>query len=381
MFLFLIICILLVVIYVALKTAAIAKDQMAITEYLQTELREVKAAQKIPVKPLAYGWFDDGFPADPSREEERGPLENPAPHKGADEYMTQAFIAEFRAMPSAHQRNEYLRQLWTAGTWMAADFLDTIYADGSEYVRAWAAGHLSVDFKDYSDWEHPIEVRNYEPILLADHSPIVRAAYWSNPRCQRLPWSAIRIAETWKEHFQRLTQLERLGLMRNPQLSMNYVVALMETPSEELKISQNEHIVVLTAAGQNPHLINNSRHTGRGMWEYRGDPNSPFEEYGQMWKLALDKWIDKPPVPFVFIKYIQTTPEVKLETYNRLLEKREANDMKWLRREVIRSCDPFDDKDVLKAAWGDPDEECRKIAQERVGALTNYVGVKPRERA
>jgi hypothetical protein len=379
MFLFLAFCISLVLIYVALKTAAIAKDQTAIVEYLQTELKEIKAAQKIPVKPLAYGWFDDGFPADPSREEERGRLENPEPHKGSDEYMTQAFIAEYKATPNAHQRKEYLRHLWTAGTWMTGDFLDTIYADASEYVRAWAAGHLSVDFKDYSDWQHPVEIRNYEPLLLADPSPIVRAAYWSNPNCRRLPWSLIWIAETWKEHFEGLTQLERLGLMRNPQLSMKYVVALMETPSEELKINQKEHIELLTAAGQNPKLINGSRHTGRGVWAVEGDANSPFEEYGQMWRLALDKWIDKPPVPFVFIKYIQTTPEVKLETYNRLLEKREANNLKWLRQEVIRSCDPFDDKNILKAAWDDPDEECKKIAQERVGVLTGYVGVKARK--
>jgi hypothetical protein len=31
---------------------------------------------------------------------------------------------------------------------------------------------------------------------------------------------------------------------------------------------------------------------------------------------------------------------------------------------------------VLKAAWDDPDEECRKIAEERVGSLSKYVGVK-----
>jgi len=261
---------------------------------------------------------------------------------------------------------------------MTTDFLDAIYADGSEYVRAWAAGHLSVDFKDYSDWEHPVEIRNYEPLLLADPSPIVRAAYWSNPECRQLPWLDYpetwgEILEWWKEQFRELTQQERLGLTRNPQLNKKYVVALMETPSEELKISHQEHIAVLTAAGQNPKLINDSRHHGR-RW-------GGTEEYGQMWKLALDKWIDKPPVPFVFIKYIQTTPEVKLEAYNRLLGKQKADDLKWLRQEVIRSCDPFDDKNILKAAWDDPDEECRKIAQERVGVLTDYVGVKRRKAA
>jgi len=295
--------------------------------------------------------------------------------------MTLAFIAEYEAMPSAYQRKEYLRQLWSTGTWMTPDFLDVIFADESEYVRAWAAGHLYLDFQDYSDWEHPVEIRNYEPLLLADSSPLVKAAYWSNPKCGRLPWSLISIAETWKEHFQSLTQLERLGLMQNPDLSMKYVVALMEASSEELKITQREHIDVLAAAGQNPRLINGSRRTGRDVWVVDGDPNSPFEEYGQMWKVAIDKWLDKPPVPFVFIKFIQTTPRVKLETYNRRFGKQEADDLKWLRKEVIRSCDPFDDKDILKAAWDDPDEECRATAEDRVGALTDYVGVKRRQAA
>jgi len=48
MFLFLVVCILLVLIYVALKTAAIIKNKGVIVEYLQTELKEIKVAQKIP---------------------------------------------------------------------------------------------------------------------------------------------------------------------------------------------------------------------------------------------------------------------------------------------------------------------------------------------
>ena len=69
-----------------------------------------------------------------------------------------------------------------------------------------------------------------------------------------------------------------------------------------------------------------------------GEGNPPFKEYGTMWTLSLDKWIDESLVPYLFFKYIQTTPEVKLAIYTRLLEKAEDQ---WLRVEVIRSCDPF----------------------------------------
>ncbi len=378
-FFFLVICILVLAAYAASKTHEIGKHQSVLAEFLQTELKDIKAAQKLVTKPLSYGWFDDGFPADISRQEERAPLENPSPQNGADEYMTQMFIEEYRSMADSHHRKEYLRHLWNNGTWIRSEFLDVIYADQSEYVRAWAAGHLNTDFKDYSDWQNPVEIKNYEPALLGDRSPIVKAALWSNPNCHQLPWSMIWISDNWKEHFKGLSQLERLGLMRNPNLSLKYVVALMETSSEELEISVSQHVEILAAAGQNPRLITSSRRTGRGVWAVDGDANSPFEEYGRMWELALDRWIDKPPVPYVFLKYIQTTPEVKLAAYNRLLGSGKENDTKWLRAEVIRSCDPFDDKEVLKHAWEDPDEECRQIAEERVGHLTDYVGLKKRK--
>jgi hypothetical protein len=46
-----------------------------------------------------------------------------------------------------------------------------------------------------------------------------------------------------------------------------------------------------------------------------------------------------------------------------------------VRAEVIRSCDPFEDNKVLKAAWNDPNEDCRQVAREQVGGYTKFVGV------
>jgi hypothetical protein len=88
--------------------------------------------------------------------------------------------------------------------------------------------------------------------------------------------------------------------------------------------------------------------------------------------------MDELSVPFRFFRYIQTTPEVKLAVYNRLLEKRDGSDHDWLRNEVIKSCDPFEDPAVLRAAWNDPDEKCKKAARERVGSFTSFVGVNER---
>ena len=154
--------------------------------------------------------------------------------------------------------------------------------------------------------------------------------------------------------------------MRNPKLSIKYVVALLETSSDELGLPRREHADILSAAATNPDIIESSRRTGRGVWVVDGDANSPFEEFGQMWKLSVEKWIDEARVVYGFLKYVQTTPTVKLETYNALLSDT-TNEAMWLRQEVIRSCDPIEDCSVLKAAWDDPAKECRKLAVERVG--------------
>jgi hypothetical protein len=138
-------------------------------------------------------------------------------------------------------------------------------------------------------------------------------------------------------------------------------------------MTRKEHAEVLCAAAVNPKPIRDSRFTGRKDWVGGGEGNPPFKEFGQIWIACLEKWTDELRVPYLFFKYIQTTPEVKLTVYTRLLENQEH---KWLRVEVIRSCDPFDDGPVLKTAWDDPDEKCREIARERVGRFTGIVGVK-----
>jgi hypothetical protein len=142
-------------------------------------------------------------------------------------------------------------------------------------------------------------------------------------------------------------------------------------------MTRKEHVDVLIAAAVNPELIGRSRRFGRKAWVVDDFPADPFKEFGKMWQLCLEKWIDDRPVWF-FISYIQTTPEVKLAAYTGLLGNTDMG-LKGLRQEVIRTCDPLEDAKVLKLAWDDPDEGCRKTARERVGRFTDYVGVKTEE--
>jgi hypothetical protein len=105
------------------------------------------------------------------------------------------------------------------------------------------------------------------------------------------------------------------------------------------------------------------------------DWNPLLEYFGTMWDLCVDKWLDNPGVAYTFFKYVQTTPEKKLRAYQALLDKDDDKTFSWLREEVVRSCDPSDDRKVLKLAWSDRNEKCREIAKERVGVYTKVVGV------
>jgi len=353
---FLVSCILLAIGYLIYKTSSFLKGQAAIVASVSEDLAEIKAAHHVRPPELAYGWYDAGWPYNPERNSSGATLENPKPHQAPDDYATQMYIAEFRSMLDPHMRKEFLWRLRGAGVWMKPELLDVIFADESPFVRAWAAGHLLTDFKDYKRPEGTQVIRDYEPALAGDSELIVRASLWSNPRCNQLPWWFSIIQKGWKEQLRVISQLERLGMMRNPELSKSFVVCLMETSSKELTMTREEHSELLRAAAINPDLIYGSRTTGRKSWVGGGEGNSVCEEYGRMWELCMELWLDQPTVPFYFFRYIQTTPQVKLATYKCLLEISDRDDLGPLREEVIRSCDPYDDRAVLDLAKVSPDE-------------------------
>jgi hypothetical protein len=361
----------LVALYVALKISEIAKRQSELEDSLRAAMEEIKASQKTLIKPLAYGWYDDGWPFISTKEEANAPLEQPK--QASDDYLTATYLSEYATLTEPRDRREYLRHLLRNDVWMREPFLDVVFADSSPFVRAWAAAHLRTVINDYSGGiEHPVLIRDYEPALLADQDVLVRASVWTNPKCERLPWGMIWVADDWKEHFRGLPQLDRLGLMRNPGLSKKYVVGLLETPTEDLGLTRQQHVAVLRAAASNANLIWSSRAHGRDYWMASGDVNTPFDEFGQMWNLSLNKWRDD--LAGIFLAYVQTTPKVKMKAYTDLLSEGQET-TKWWRRAVIASCDPIVDRDVLKAAWNDPDEDVRQVAHERVGRFAKFVGV------
>jgi hypothetical protein len=361
------------------KTAGVFSEAI---DKFNEEIKELKTlANKPETSMLPEEWTRDRWASEPTKEEKRRPLENPNPLSNPDLYTEEVILTELDARPDPVDRVAFLTALRGAGTWFSSKLVDRLLKDESPKVRAWAAANVATRFNDYTDFRNPVELANYEPRIQSDPDPFVRASIWRNSNCEQLPWSLMSIAEDWKERLKGMTQLERLALMRNPELALRYLVSLLEANSEDLGITRKEHAEMIYAGAINQRLVWSSRHHGREYWMAYGDVNSPFEEFGQMWELSLDKWIDLPFVPYAFLKFVQTTPKIKLSTYERLFKLPDDTHPQQFRKVLIEGCDPFTDKDILKLAWDDPDKDCQEAARERVGGLTKWVGVsdKPRK--
>src|SRR5438132_75767 len=76
----LIVCVLAVVVYGTYRIAAVHKGLVVMAGFLENELKEIRSlVRETEHTTLAYDWFDEGWPVARVDEEDRAPIENPAP--------------------------------------------------------------------------------------------------------------------------------------------------------------------------------------------------------------------------------------------------------------------------------------------------------------
>jgi hypothetical protein len=365
------------VVYIAWRVESIEGIVRAITAKAGAEEEAAKRLMPEPKSSvLPDDWTDIPWISKKSIQEERSPFENPNPLQGPDDFNEARILLEIKERKEPADRVTFLKALKGRRTYLNQTVTGAVLRDESALVRAWGARHLTATFEDYTDFNNPVLLADFQEQILADPDPVVRASFWANPDCGRLPWGFMDISEGWKTHFSGLSQMGRLALMGNSDLRPKYVVAVLSAETEELNITRKEHATCLYAAATNPRIVLNSRHTGRDYWLVEGDANPPFSEYGQMWEIVTDKWMDVSFVPYAFLKFVQTRPTVKLAVYQKLMADPENAQCRSYREAIIESCDIFTDKEVLKLAWADPDDRCKEAAVNRVGDHRKIVGVK-----
>lgn len=365
------------VLYVAWLTEKTRTNTAAIATSL-THNKSGMDAPAVNQPRLGYEWHEDGWPQLPSDDENDRepwvPFANPRPFEYMDAYSEALLMAEFKAPPAALERKAFLKRFFrTCGDYLPISLADAAAKDDDPAVRIWAAAHMNLIYKDYSgkDWENAPIIRDFTEVFTADVEPVVHAALWSNPDHPKLEnrlFHSWGVPQGWEGLVAGMSTLDRLALMRNADISSRFIVALMKIESDALSIPKSEHVELVSAALLNPRPIQLSRRFGRDFYLTFGDGNPPDEVYAEIWNVAFERWLET-PIPYRVFKFIQTTPKVKLATYQRLAEEKH-----WgLREAILSGSDPSRDGAVLKLGLADPKDSCKWTAEARCGDYQAFV--------
>jgi hypothetical protein len=202
-------------------------------------------------------------------------------------------------------------------------------------LRQWMARHAA--WLDYRDWDpdNPGErigapERNLEDRLRNDPDPFVRACLRENPNV----FGVFDFLYNWKSYFQESTHLERLALVRNPEVAEKFIEHIFDPEDTELGIGINERSELVKAYLTNARSVRKSSHN---LWHF------------------ISRWPTFPgcPQPLVYL-FLEATDWTKSKVYQACHEPE-------LRRCILKNSTERD-IDTLKLGMKDADERCREIA-------------------
>ncbi|MBI4536501.1 MAG: hypothetical protein HY712_00930 [candidate division NC10 bacterium] len=236
--------------------------------------------------------------------------------------------------------------------------------DPNPQLRAWIARHGKIlDFREcHSDGDkltYSLPERNLEGRLQNDPDPFVRACLLENkvicPGLSAL-WS------DFGERFQRSSPLERLALVRNPEVPELFIEKLFDYQKKELGISTKERTGLIVAYLTNESLVKQNKFQRRrktlidetGYDEHLIDYAGGVEQYLlRLWELA-GTWPAKSGIPCAIYETVVAPDSTKAKVYR-------AQKDPDLRQVILYSCD-FRDKETLKLGREDSDSACREAA-------------------
>lgn len=223
--------------------------------------------------------------------------------------------------------------------------------DSHVEVRQWIARHSK-----YLDYNLGIEEknpdRNLEDRLKNDPDPFVRACLRENPTAY------MRIGSDWTEHFSEANHMERLALVRNPEVREELIEKIFNYEDRELGISSKEREELVYAFLTNKEAIAEAEETlGSRISDLPHEWDVGLN-LGTLWELA-SKWPNgtklKARFKSVVYRYLPADDETKARIYN------SCNDPVW-RLEILRNCSETDTK-TIKVALQDGDKDCRRRAE------------------
>lgn len=212
-------------------------------------------------------------------------------------------------------------------------------------LRQWMARHAWLDYRGWDPHTHErIEQpeRNLEDRLKHDPDPFVRACLRENPHV----FGIFDFTHNWKSYFQESTHLERLALVRNPNVAHELIERIFDPEDTELGIGINERSELVRAYLTNADSVR---------WSYPRDGYLDiFGHFSKLWEL-ISKWPDVSTSPQGSVYYYLGAEDgTKAKVYQA------CDEPTW--RTAILENSTKRDTDTLKLGMKDTHERCREIA-------------------
>mgnify|MGYP001228418968 FL=1 len=204
-------------------------------------------------------------------------------------------------------------------------------------LRQWMARHATrLDYRD-RDPDNPGErieqpERNLEDRLKDDPDPFVRACLRENSHV----FGIFDFINNWESYFRESTHLERLALVRNPEVCEELIEHIFDPEDTHLGIGIKERSELVKAYLTNAESIRRSFQSSK-LWE------------------LISKWPIFPGSPQAFVYlFLEASDGTKAKVY-------QACDEPVFRQCILKNCTERD-IDTLKLGMKDTDERCREIA-------------------
>jgi hypothetical protein len=204
-------------------------------------------------------------------------------------------------------------------------------------LRQWMARHAA--WLDYRDWDpdNPGErigssEKNLEDRLRNDPDPFVRACLRENPHV----FDIFDFLFKWQSYFQESTHIERLALVRNPNVCEGLIEHIFNPEDTELGIGINERSELVKA------YLTNAESDRQDSLSFK------------LWQL-ISKWPIFPGCPQALVYLsLGVSDRTKAEVY-------QACDDPVFRQCILKNSTE-QDIETLELGMKDADERCREIA-------------------
>jgi hypothetical protein len=236
-----------------------------------------------------------------------------------------------------------------------------IAQDSSPLVRLWAAKNLDIR-RTKVDVQTPESFRSkIFSLLFNDTEAVVSSALFENPGLL-----GSRAEDVSRELFKIGNHQQRLALMRNPELSVEFAIKIFDPTDTSLEINEDKRLQYIRALFSNIKFLIRPRLRDEA---FIGGAEAVYnirKDYEALLRVAM-KWPANHYVRTRAAAYIFGNTQDKLRIY-------QESTKAYAQLDIIQSCTRRE-MEILKLASENEDPDCRKAARKRLAALENPLDV------